>query len=182
MRLFVLTLALIAGLVGTSKAQAQSRSVESRVERLERRVIDQERAIDDLYERLDRMDRRGPRPLPPTQPPMRLTYNCMLVDAGYTKTFSGSGSTQLDAEFAVKQACEKSVNASYCQVTPKCDTSGSQGSVGAVCMITDAGYSKTFRGEGSSPIAAEAAAKVSCQSSVNASYCGNVKARCELKY
>ena len=182
MRLFLATLTMMVGVCAVGTANAQSRNLEDRVNRLERKVSDQERTIDELFERVDRMDRRG-RPGPGPGPrPGNSSYSCMIVDSGYKKTFLGVGSTQIDAEFAAKETCQKSVDSSYCQSTPKCDsTRDMKGSPGAVCIVVDSGYKKTFRGEGETVVAAEARAKQACQASVDSSYCGPVAARCDLK-
>lgn len=108
-------------------------------------------------------------------------FSCMLVDAGYSKTFLGKGTSRLAAEAEVRQNCGKVVNSSYCNGAIKC-AQPEHNSTGAFCLMTDAGYGKTFSGEGTDIVEAEANAKIKCQSSVNSSYCGNVSAKCEVTH
>ena len=179
MRLFLFTMTLILGLGAVQSAHA-SVPLDLRVQQLERQVNNQNLAIDELFSRLDRMDQRGGRGYGgPGGGYRAVTFNCLVTDSGYNKSFLGSGTTQLDAEFNAKKACQSAVSPSYCTVTPKCDNTR-DGAQGAVCVITDSGYNKSFRGEGSTPIAAEANAKASCQASVSPSYCA-VTARCESR-
>jgi hypothetical protein len=156
---------------------------DDRIRRLERDVLFLQRESDDLKARLNRVedfldDRGGHRP-----PPRDLKNICMLIDSGYSKTFLAEANSKLDAEYNVRQKCAANVHASYCQAGKlKCDTNQDSRGRGFVCMITDSGYSKNFRGEGVSLVAAEATARISCQNSVHASYCVNVAARCEEIY
>jgi hypothetical protein len=145
-----------------------------------RRIDRLERAVDSLSERVTYLeDLLNANPLPPPRENLNV---CMLVDAGYSKTFLGSGKTKLDAEFNAQQNCAKAVSPSFCvggASQLKCDDSLSSNAIGFVCVVVDAGYKKTFRGEGRTAFEAEANAKIACQSSVSPSYCGKVTARCE---
>lgn len=148
-------------------------NLEQRVRELEKTVY----FMDQRLRNLEDLMGPAPRPLPP---PVNSSYTCMLVDSGYTKTFYAKGKSILEAEYEVKQVCSKTVNASYCQKVTKCSSEQVDPYVkGYFCMLTDSGYGKTFKGEGSDLVEAEAKAKIACQSTVNASYCGNVSARCE---
>lgn len=146
--------------------------LEQRVRELERtvRYMDQRlRAVEDIV--------APTQPLPPAKP---TSYTCMLVDSGYSKTFYAKAKSTLEAEYEVKQICSKTVHPSYCQKVTKCSSDQMDPYIkGYFCMITDSGYGKTFKGEGSDVVEAEAKAKEACQSSVHPSYCGNVQPRCE---
>lgn len=178
-----LSLALLMMAPALSVAQ-QRPDRDGDVRRLERSVNELERNVDRLNRRLIRVeqylgDDGGNRP------PQGVVFNCMLVDSAYSKTFLGSGSSQLDAEFEAKSNCGKSVNASYCDKGAlTCDNNldMDRRARGYVCVVTDSAYSRQFKGEGSTAVAAEANAKNECQKSVNASYCGKVTPRCEMTY
>ncbi|MCB0384496.1 MAG: hypothetical protein KDD43_03815 [Bdellovibrionales bacterium] len=157
--------------------------LEYRVDRLERESAEIRRTLQQILYRLDELENHGP--VPPPVPGNELVHSCLVVDSGYNKTFLGQGKSQLDAEFEARQSCQKSVSASYCagNAMLKCDTNKDAYQIEKyVCVLTDSGYNKTFRGEGETAVAAEANAKVSCQSSVSASYCGKVEPRCEPVY
>ena len=85
----------------------------------------------------------------------------------------------MEAEAAARESCAKSVHASYCQAVVKCsDPRQERPIAGAICMLTDAGYQKIFKGEGKSLIEAEYNARKQCGDSVHASYCTSA-IRCE---
>lgn len=49
---------------------------------------------------------------------------CALTAKGYNSTFKGEGTSKMEAEYNARQACEKSVNASFCNngVDVRCET------------------------------------------------------------
>ncbi|MCB0347772.1 MAG: hypothetical protein KDD37_03010 [Bdellovibrionales bacterium] len=165
---------------------AQQRSDrDGDVRRLERSVSDLQRDVDRLNRRLSRVEQYLENGNGVPGPSPAVVYSCMVVDSGHTKTFLGVGSSQLDAEFQAKSECGNTVNAVYCTSGKiKCDNNldMDRRARGAVCLVTDSGHNRQFRGEGATLIAAEANAKIACQKSVNAVYCGNASARCELMY
>lgn len=175
---------LLLLVVAPSLAVAQrdiDRDSQQRLVRLERSVSQLQRTVDDLSYRLQRvedlLDDGGRRqPLPPVD----VTFACMIVDSGHTKTFLGTDKSKIDAEYNARNKCSQSVHSSYCangKLT--CDDNLDSRGRGYVCVVTDSGNGRTFRGEGITSVAAEANAKMACQSSVHSSYCGNVIARCE---
>jgi len=49
-------------------------------------------------------------------------HYCMIIDSGFSKTFSGQGADAIEAEAKAKQACQASVHSSYCgNVTARCE-------------------------------------------------------------
>lgn len=148
---------------------------------LDQRVYELERVIGYMDQRIRNLeDIVASRPPMPPPPPVAAGYTCMLVDSGYSKTFYGKGRTALEAEFEAKQACSKEVSSSYCQKATKCSSGQADPYVkGYMCVLTDSGYGKIFKGEGSDAVEAEAKVKQSCQSAVSGTYCGNVQPRCE---
>jgi len=148
----------------------------SRVIRLERKVDELNRRLLRVENFLDNGGGGGGRP------PHNGVHMCMLVDSGYSKTFLAEGKSQLDAEYNVRQKCAQTVSSSYCASGKlKCDNNYNSRGQGFMCVIRDTGYSRNFRGEGLTGVAAEASARISCQASVSASYC-QAAARCEENY
>ncbi len=145
---------------------------------MDQRVRELERTVRYMDQRIRNLEAiTSPRPLPP---PVQSSYTCMIVDSGYSKTFYGKGRTLIETEFETKQNCAKSVHSSYCQNITKCSTDQMDPYAKEYfCLVTDSGYGKTFKGEGSDQIEAEAKAKQACQSAVHPSYCGKVTAKCE---
>jgi hypothetical protein len=49
---------------------------------------------------------------------------CALTAKGYNSTYKGEGSSKMEAEYNARQACEKSINASFCNngVDVRCET------------------------------------------------------------
>jgi hypothetical protein len=134
------------------------------------------------YDLLNEVNRRmsiGQQPQPPVTNPNE--HSCILVDSGFRKTFLGKGKSSLAAEANARQNCGSEVNSSYCNGSVRC-MRAEIGSAGAFCIVKDSGFGKTFSAEGSDEIEAEALAKIACQKSVNASYCGTVTAKCETTY
>lgn len=182
--LLLLTLPTLVFAQSDRRPDRPLRDDDGRIGRLERSVHQLERENSNLHQRLSRIEDilrddhgGGGGPYPP---PANEIFACMLVDSGYTKTFLAEGRSVLDAEYNVKQKCGQSVHASYCNGGRlECDSNKNSRARGYVCMITDSGYSKSFRGEGPTSLSAEANAKISCQSSVHPSYCGNIQPRCE---
>lgn len=169
---------LIAGTALSTIAHAQTRSdLPYRVNELEGDVRRLERIVDDLRDRLDRLDRGG-RPVPP---PFKVVHACLVTDTGYKRTFVATASTRLMAENDARNACGNATHPSYCasQDIVRCDSNIEQGGKRSVCVVIDSGYKRSFTGEGATAIEAEAKAKQSCESATHASYCGSVKARCE---
>jgi hypothetical protein len=152
------------------------RELEFRVNLLEQQVSELNRSLGILQKRVDELSS-----FPPSAP-VEMVAACMVIDSGYSKTFLGVGKSKLDAEYSARSACQSTVSASFCSnhAQLKCDDNFKPPYArGFVCMVTDSGYSKTFRGVGRTAIEAEARAKQICQSSVSAVYCGHVSARCE---
>lgn len=155
-------------------------SLEARVNQLEHQVFELSRSLNLLQKRVDEIAY-----YPPVTPPADAVAACMIVDSGYSKTFLGVAKTKLDAEYNARITCQNNISAGFCTGSSahlKCDDNFKPPyTSGYVCMITDSGYSKTFRGTGRTAVEAEAKAKQSCQSSVSAGFCGNVAARCEAQ-
>src|SRR5690606_29374757 len=115
----------------------------------------------------------NPGPAPYTE------HICVITDSGYGKIFLGKGRIKLEAETAAKDACAKEVHQTYCQSTIKCNNPATDRPVnGAICVLTDSGYSKTFKGEAKTLLEAEYNARKACGSAVHPTYC-NSTIRCE---
>lgn len=157
--------------------------IEARLSNLELRLNQTEYQLNIALSKIDAIERllNTVNPLPPPPPPYRTSISCLLVDSGYSKTFLASGRNRLEAEVEVRKVCSQSVHSSYCNGSIKCDDTQNSPPYarGFICMVTDSGHGRSFKGEGTTMIEAEAKAKMACQSSVHASYCGNVTARCE---
>lgn len=210
-KIVLLTLALLAGATSSFADPRDGRDPNPRdprdrpphhepapvdFDRLERRVWELERDLTVMRDaqtaltyRIEHLERGTypqpqPQPQPPYPPapaPIPTVANCMVVDGGFNKTFLGTGSNQMDAEYNARRACESSVSASFCSSTAilKCDDNLKSPYIQKfVCMINDSGFSKSFRGEGVTPVEAEARAKQACQTSVSPSFCGKVEPRC----
>lgn len=150
-------------------AGAQDRSAE-RIRILETRVNQLEGIISNINQRVSNLE-YGQRPQPYPEP-VAQEVACMLTDTGYSKVFLGKGRIKLEAEAAVRESCGKAVHASYCQAAVKCsEPRGDRPIQGAICVLTDTGYNKTFKGEGKSLIEAEFQARSQCGSQVHPSYC-----------
>ncbi len=158
--------------------------IESRLQSLEQRANHTEHNLQMALNKIDNLERLlstiNPVPPPPIHRP---SVNCLLVDTGYKKTFLASGRNGLEAEVEVRRVCSQDVHSSYCNSTSslKCDNrqTSSPWARGHICMLTDSGYGRSFKGEGSSAIIAEAKARIACQANVHSSYCGEVLVRCE---
>lgn len=173
MKMFVLScLALLVASTSSAQVRSEYRAVESRVFTVERKMEMLTRRIELLENELVN-----------TRPPLyqeKAQISCLLVDGGYSKTFLGTARNKIEAEVAVRNACEKEVHSSYCGTPLKCSSGVKEPQVeGYVCIMTDSGYSRTFKGEGKNEIEAEAKAKQACQAAVHASYCGKATTRCE---
>jgi hypothetical protein len=53
----------------------------------------------------------------PVRDPNITGYFCTMTDTGYSKIFNGEGTDAIEAEAHAKQACQASVNATYCGET-----------------------------------------------------------------
>ncbi|AFY02167.1 hypothetical protein [Bdellovibrio bacteriovorus] len=150
-------------------AGAQDRSAE-RIRILETRVNQLEGVISQINQRVSNLEyNQRPEPYPP---PAALEVACMITDSGYSKVFLGKGRIKLEAEASAREACGKGVHASYCQGAVKCSDPRTERPIaGAICMLTDSGYGKTFKGEGKSLVEAEFNARKSCGDQVHPSYC-----------
>ena len=160
------------------------RDLEYRIGQLERQSSEIMRSLRDISYRLDELEANGPT-FPPEEPRPETIHACLIVDSGYSKTFVGQAKSKLDAEYSARLSCQSEVNASYCGAgaTLKCDSNKDAYQIEKfICVVIDSGYSKSFRGEGITAVAAEAHAKSNCQKAVNASYCGKVQPRCEPVY
>ncbi len=168
-------------LLSSGIAQAQVRQDPAmRLQVLERRVQQLQALTANLDSRLRNVEySQAPYPPPNDHYQPSVTQSAILVDTGYSKTFFGSGITKLEAEAIARQECGKVVNAAYCNGAVRFGQADPRAR-GAYCVVIDSGYQKTFSGRGADMIEAEAKAKQACQASVNASYCGNVTARCEV--
>lgn len=160
-------------LLAAKSAHAQERGQERSLERiriLETRVNHLEGVLAQLHQRVSNLEyNQRPEPFPP---PAAHEVACMLTDTGYSKVFLGKGRMALEAEAAVRDACGKAVHPSYCQSSVKCSDPRQDRPInGAVCVLTDTGYSKTFKGEAKSLIEAEFKARKACGDSVHPSYC-----------
>ncbi|WII73830.1 hypothetical protein QJS83_08060 [Bdellovibrio sp. 22V] len=150
-----------------TNAHAQDRNAE-RIRILESRVYQLEGALSQINQRLTNLE-YGQRP-PPFPEPGRTEVACMITDSGYSKVFLGKGRVKLEAEAAARESCGKAVHPSYCQGSIKC--SDKEPLVrGAICVITDTGYSKTFKAEGITILEAEYKARKACGDQVHPSYC-----------
>ncbi len=175
---------LIALLFMTASPFASARDVRSTpslhdpvTDQLLYRIYALEQGMRDLDARVSYLE--GSPSTPPSRNPSS-GVSCLLVDSGYNKTFLGKATTKLQAESIARQECGKVVSSSYCDGAVRCSNPVRDPRIsGYFCTMTDSGYSKTFNGEGTDAIEAEAHAKQACQASVNASYCGNVSVRCE---
>ncbi|WP_374000213.1 hypothetical protein [Bdellovibrio bacteriovorus] len=157
-------------------AGAQDRNSQERIRILETRVYQLESNLSQINQRLANLE-YGQRPQPFPEPAREVA--CMVTDTGYNKVFLGKGRIKLEAEAAAREACGKAVNSVYCNATAKCSDPQKDANIrGAICVLTDTGYNKTFKGEGRSLIEAEFAARSACGSSVNAVYC-MASPRCE---
>lgn len=148
-------------------------SLDQRVERLERQLNETNRLVYQLQNRLDQI--QGPNFPPPYVAPFSA---CMLTDSVFSKVFLGVGKGRMDAEYSARQACQSTINASYCSNNLRCDDNQQSPYASFSCLVTDSVFGKVFRGEGRTPIEAEAKAKQECQKSVNPNFCGGVQARC----
>ncbi|CAE80350.1 hypothetical protein predicted by Glimmer/Critica [Bdellovibrio bacteriovorus HD100] len=162
-----------------NSAGAQERGQERSLERiriLETRVNQLEGIISQINQRVSNLE-YNQRPEP--YPPVAAEVACMVTDTGYSKVFLGKGRIKLEAEAAAREACGKAVHSSYCQGAVKCsDPRQDRPIAGAICMLTDTGYAKTFKGEGKSLIEAEYNTRKQCGDQVHPSYCvGSI--RCE---
>lgn len=166
---------LILSMLVYSASFAQNNQLAERVRKLEQQMYQVQQNVYHLENRVRHLESGGY--LPPLPPPS-VGYSAILIDTGYAKTFLGVGNTRLQAEANARQECGKVVNAAYCNGAVRIGQA-KPGNRGYFCMVTDSGYGKSFSGEGPDEIQAEARAKIACQASVNAAYCGNVTPRCE---
>lgn len=167
---------------GFAQPQTQMRdfALEYRVLLLEKQVSEMGRNMIALQKRMDEIAANPP------APPVEIIAACMVTDSAYSKTFLGIAKNKLDAEYNARNLCQASLSsANLCghAATLKCDDNSKPTDAhGYVCMVTDSGYSKNFRGSGRTAVEAEAKAKQACQSSVGASNCGTVAARCAEQF
>lgn len=167
---------LSALLLFSPGAIAQQRQNGDRIRALEQRVQQLEDIIYSLNQRLSNLEynrRPDPYPTPGAQESV-----CTLIDTGYNKVFLGKGRVKLEAEAAVRESCSKTVHPSYCQGAIKCNDPQARWVNGAMCVLTDTGYSKTFKGEAKTLIEAEYNTRKACGDSVHPSYCVGA-IRCE---
>jgi hypothetical protein len=159
-------------------APAYGGDVEYRLRELERQVYDLTRNVNHLQRRVDALT-TGPVP-----PPAEIVSVCMLQDGLFGKTFLSAGRSGMDAEYGSRKACQDAgITASYCSPSSsrlKCDDNSRNPYAAFSCLITDGLFGKVYRGEGRTPVEAEARSKIACQNAgTTASYCGNQAARCE---
>lgn len=185
---FGLCLLAVAGIFclnsfAESRPRPPRRDLEYRIGQLERQSNEIMRSLHNISYRLDELENSGP--LPPPEPRPEVMHACLIVDSGYHKTFRSQATSRLDAEYGARLSCQKSVSANYCAGSAilKCDSTKDLYQVEKfICVVTDSGYNKTFRGEGVTAVAAEAHAKENCQKAVSPNYCGKVEPRCEPVY
>ncbi|KHD87028.1 MAG: hypothetical protein OM95_16570 [Bdellovibrio sp. ArHS] len=173
-----LVLVLGCSLLMSASAFAQNRGDREaeRIRVLESKVNQLESLVYGLHQRVTSLEYQRPTPPPP---PVPVEMACMITDSGYGKVFLGKGRTKLEAEAQAKEQCGNSVHASYCNTNLKCsDPNQDRATQGAICVVTDSGYGKTFKGEARTLLEAEFNARKACNESVHASYC-NAKARCD---
>ncbi len=141
---------------------------------MENRVYNLEWQLDQLKRRVEVLERNSNNPRPPVYQE-REAVSCLLIDKLYSRTFYAEGRTQLEAEHAVKSACENSVVPNYCASGElKCsDGIKKPHARGAICVVTDGLYKRTHKGEGKNLVEAEAKARQTCENSVVPNYCGN---------
>ncbi|HPI40757.1 MAG TPA: hypothetical protein PLJ21_08120 [Pseudobdellovibrionaceae bacterium] len=152
--------------------QMSDPNLDNRVRNLERSV----RILDQRIQTLEAILSRNPPPA--HQGPKGVS--CMIVDSGFKKTFYAKGKSILEAEYNTKLECQKTLHPSNCQNITKCsDLQKYENENGYFCILNDSGFKKTFKGEGSDLVEAEAKAKQACQAEVNAAYCGPVEPRCD---
>lgn len=159
-----------------AQERGQERSLE-RIRILESRVNQLEGVLAHLHQRVSNLEySQRPEPFPP---PVAQEVACMLTDTGFSKVFLGKGRVKLEAEAAAREACGKTVHPSYCQAAVKCSDPRQERPInGAICVLTDTGYSRTFKGEGKSLVEAEFKTRKACGESVHPSYCTST-IRCE---
>lgn len=160
-------------------ANAQSyQDPKNRNRDLETKIQQMEMLLQNLNQRVSNLEYNNQyKPSLPNQ--QQQATLCMLTDTGYEKVFLGSGKVGLEAEIAVREACGKEVHQSYCQGAVKCNSPQKDAWInGAICMLTDTGYSKVFKGEATTLLEAEYKARKSCSSSVHQSYC-KASVKCE---
>ena len=185
--LLVATLAMVAT---SSFAQMRPRPGQGgdRMDRLEMHVREMDQRVRSMQDQMQNLDRRldtveryleNLRPHPHPRPTI---FACMLVDTLKTTTFLGTATSQLDAQYAAEQNCEKTVNAMFCKQSPKCDSNDNrpEWTRGFTCLVTDSLRHQTYRGQGQTAVEAEAKAKISCQANVNPMFCGKQPAQCEV--
>lgn len=175
--LFLAAAVLLSGSMSLAQRAPGGPDRGDRSEFLERRVNELERSLERTDARLRRVERLLDGSMP--QPPSRVDVSCLIVDRGYKKTFLGSGRNALEAEANVRNVCANGAHPSYCDTEVKCSSGQSENVRGYMCVVTDRGYKKTFKGEGQNIIEAEAKAKQACEVGAHPSYCGNEVARCE---
>lgn len=182
-KLIITTLLFVPHFANAQRSPRPPIDESRRLDRLERAVENLQDEVYTLGRRVSYLeDLIGNNPLPP---PQELTHVCLIIDSGYSKAFVGIGKTKIDAEFQAQQNCAKGAHPTYCtgaSAKMKCDDTLSSRGRGFVCVVTDTGYGKVFRGEGITAVAAEGAAKQACQAGAHPTYCGNVTARCEEQF
>jgi len=159
----------------STQAGAQIRP-DDRVRMLENRVNQLESLINQLHQRVSNLE-YNQRPQPYPEPLQEVA--CLIEDTGYNKVFLGKGRTRLEAEAVVRELCSRETHPTYCQAQPKCSNPREERGInGALCVMTDTGYSKTFKAEGKSLIEAEFNVRKACGSGTHPSYCKG-PIRCE---
>lgn len=191
MKSLLKSICLIAtALAVTVPALAQQRLQPGRPTPVDADVARLERSVQHLSDQLSSLNRRvrnlenllDSRPVPQ---PQEVEYACLIIESLVSRSFLGKGRSQLDAEFQAKQNCSKTTSAQYCNnpaTILKCSNNLNTRATGFVCIVSDSLVSRTFRGEGKTQVEAEANAKIACQNTTSAQYCGKVTPRCEETY
>ncbi len=159
-------------------AQSTGGRDSERIRILETKVNQLEGYMAHLNQRLSDLEYNQRPPVPPP-PPAAQEVMCLITDSGYKQVFMGKGRVRLEAEAAARQACGSGTHPTYCTGAIKCSDPRQDPYVrGAICMITDTGYKKTFKAEGKTVIEAEYAVRKACGSGTHPTYCQH-EASCE---
>lgn len=154
-----------AGAQSTGRDSERIRVLESKVSQLEGYMAH-------LNQRLSNLEYNQRPPVPPPPPSQNQEVACLITDSGYKQVFIGKGRVRLEAEAAVRQACGSGTHPSYCTGAVKCsDPRQDPYMRGAICMMTDTGYKKTFKAEAKSLMEAEYAVRKACGDGTHPTYC-----------
>lgn len=165
---------LLAAEFASAQDRGQNRSGE-RIRILEDRVNQLQDVLSTLHQRVAHLENnRRPHPLPP---PGVQEVICMLKDTGFNRVFIGKGRMRLEAEEAVRQTCGSGTHPNYCQDSIKCSDPRNDPPInGAICVLTDTGFSRLFKGESKTLIEAEFNARKACGDGTHPNYCvGSVR-------